>query len=209
MQPYQAASKRIIEQGSERENLAESAIGTAASIAGGSAIYGRIAPFLSKYIPTDLAVKGITKINPTLGKFVGGAIANGTNFEDVANFVKDKFGNKEEGKGTSPLDELEQISPRITGWIKKALEVGKGPDQLLQVLANLPPDLQQEARKVEGQVGMPLADYIAGLFGSQPEQSKAALQPSQPQQGGQPQQQAQEPSSQQMMTDAYKKLMSM
>jgi hypothetical protein len=90
MQPYQEASQAIRKQGEMPLNVGKEAAFTAASIYGGGAVLKRVLPFLSKYIPQDLAIRGLNKIDPRFGKFIDTALNAGKTFEEAKDFIKKK-----------------------------------------------------------------------------------------------------------------------
>lgn len=99
LQPYQRASQEIQRQSSTGLNavgqVASTAIG-GAGLAGGGAILSKIIPFLSKHIPTALAIKGIQRVAPKIGKFLQASMNQGHPIEEVFTFLKDKAGIKDQ-----------------------------------------------------------------------------------------------------------------
>src|ERR1700733_15097114 len=67
--------------------LASTAIG-GATFTAGTALASKIAPFLSEYITPDLALKGISKINPKFGDILKRGIKNGLSLESGLDFLK-------------------------------------------------------------------------------------------------------------------------
>lgn len=126
MQPYQKASAEIVRQTAAPFK----ALGTAATAIGGSAILNKIAPFLSEYLPQDLAIKGLSKIDPRLGKFANKALSSGYEFSDVKNFLGEKI---KEGQPKEPPKEerniIEQYSPELHQFIDQEVKNGR---ELLQ-----------------------------------------------------------------------------
>ena len=59
----------------------------------------QILPLLSSYLPVDYAVKGLSKINPSMGKFITNASAAGYATDTILDFLRDKFDT--EGSKTS------------------------------------------------------------------------------------------------------------
>jgi hypothetical protein len=83
MQPYQEASEEFSKQ-SSRPFQAAAAIAVPIAKAG---IGKRVASFLSKYIPQDLSIKGLSKIDPRLGKFAELSMEAGHSFDEVKDFI--------------------------------------------------------------------------------------------------------------------------
>ncbi len=72
------------------------AVGTAYATAGLSApIVSRLIPLLSEHIPLGLAIKGISKVSPSMGKFLKEGQKMGLNLKDGLDFIKDKIQPKE------------------------------------------------------------------------------------------------------------------
>lgn len=65
----------------------------------------RIAPLLNKVVPTALAVKGIQKVNPRLGKFLTSAVASGFGMDEAIDFLRNRFGNQQGEKFKAQLQE--------------------------------------------------------------------------------------------------------
>jgi hypothetical protein len=132
MQPYQEASEEISRQANAPLNIAKNVGGLASAGAtayfGGAAI-NRVLPFLSKYIPEELAIKGLNKIDPRFGKFINKAMAAGQTFDEV----KDLIGSKiEEGAEQSmPAKEsrniIEMYSPELHQFIQEQIQSGRSP----------------------------------------------------------------------------------
>ena len=86
MQPYQRATEEIRSQGEKPVT----AVQNAASLAASTGIGARILPFLSKYVPDDIAVKGLSKIDPRLGGFINKAMEAGQSVSAIKDVIKGK-----------------------------------------------------------------------------------------------------------------------
>lgn len=98
-QPYQQAGEEIKRQNRVAGDLVKGAATVAlggAKYVVATAIGGKILSFLNKYIPTDMAIKGISKVSKETGKFIKSSIAQGHPAEEVLDFVKEKISPKEE-----------------------------------------------------------------------------------------------------------------
>jgi len=51
----------------------------------------KIFPFLSGYVPDDLALKGISKINPSLGKFLTNGLTKGLSLATGLEYLRNRF----------------------------------------------------------------------------------------------------------------------
>src|ERR1700722_19679494 len=83
MQPYQEATQEIKRQSQLPLKILKQGAFIGATALGGAPILARIAPLLSKFIPEDMAIKGLSKIDPRFGKFINSAMKLGHSFEDV------------------------------------------------------------------------------------------------------------------------------
>ncbi len=133
MQPYQEASEEIKRQGGLPFKLAKN-VGSVASTAAtaylGGAAASRVLPFLNKYIPEDLAIKGLNKIDPRFGKFINKALSSGQSFDNVKNFISEKIEDtqKKEVEKTRAKDQrniIEQYSPELHDFLKNQISAGR------------------------------------------------------------------------------------
>ncbi len=112
MQPYQKANEKIREQGEAPLKLLKGAgkiaqfgIGGAGAVA-----LGRVLPFLSKYIPQSLAIKGLSKVNPGYGTFINKALDAGKSFDEIKEFIRNKFiGNEQENQEPEEEDDRDAM----------------------------------------------------------------------------------------------------
>lgn len=138
MQPYQKASEEIRRQGEFPAN----AIKTAGSLAvraiptiGGGLALGKVLPFLSKYIPEDLAIKGLSKIDPRFGKFIKMAMSNGKSFDEAKEFIREKAeGSQEQSKENRNI--IEQYSPELHQFILGEIQNGRKPIEAAALAQN-------------------------------------------------------------------------
>src|ERR1700679_1957932 len=90
MNPYENTAREIKRQSEGPQRFAKKALTVGATAAGAlsfAPLLARAAPFLSQYIPEDLALKGLSKVSPKLGKFVGDAMNSGYDFKEVKDFL--------------------------------------------------------------------------------------------------------------------------
>lgn len=128
MQPYQRASEEIQRQGELPSKAIKTGTSLAASAYGGGIALNKVVPFLSKYIPPDLAIKGLNKIDPRFGTFINTALKNGKSFDEIKDFIQLKT---EEGKESQPPKQerniIEQYSPELNEFIKTSVSKGMNP----------------------------------------------------------------------------------
>lgn len=188
MQPYQAATEEMKWQSEAPSRLAKKAIGTAGTLAGASTI-GRVMPFLSEYIPADLAIKGLSKIDPRFGTFINTALQNGKTFDEVKDFIGEKVQSEEISQ--EPAKEgrniLQQYSPLLFKEIEQYIKKGKTPFHAAQMARNMNSSEESAIKKMETDHKAKFFDIVDAVFGN-----GQATQPMQPQQ------QMQQPQAQQM-----------
>ena len=147
MQPYQKAGKEIQRQGEFPKEILKT-VGSLAATAGTTALGGlaasRVLPFLSQYIPQDLAIKGLSKIDPRFGKFINKALSKGTDFEEIKNFIK---GKAEEGEEKQPAKQngniIQQESPELHSFVEQEIKNAGNPGETPPCR---PADLQDETQ---------------------------------------------------------------
>jgi hypothetical protein len=142
MQPYQRASQQINRQQEAPGDFIKSAGITAAGFIGGGTILNRILPFLSRHIPTDIAVKGLTKIDKRFGKFFDNAAKIGSTVDRALKFIKDKFAPDEEtpppqtGSEALRQESLQKFNqqkkPRMVDELSQQFEQNYGQQQQAQ-----------------------------------------------------------------------------
>lgn len=106
---------------------ASTALGLAAGTTGlgviGGGIASKIMPFLNQYIPTDLAMKGISKISPKLGDLLKKGQSMGLDLQEGLNFIKDKIsGGEETAKENRNI--IEQYDPELHIYLTENLKKG-------------------------------------------------------------------------------------
>jgi hypothetical protein len=183
MQPYQEASGEIQRQQRIPGNIARgavSAVGTGAA----ASLFGRVMPFLSSYIPQDLAIKGLNKVNPTIGNFVQTALGQGYAYDEVKEFLKDKFENKEPAKQSKNI--IEQLSPELHQFIDQEVRNGRKPIEA-GALAQNDKRFKDIINKLTKEHKTPWSNILESVYGGEgmapiQSQSQAALQPEQMQQ---------------------------
>lgn len=103
------------------------AIGTGVSLVTASAgghFASKVMPFLSKYIPAGLALKGINKVNPKLGAFLSKGQEMGLDLQEGLDFVKEKFESKKQPAKES-RNIIEQYSPELHQFIDQEVKSGR------------------------------------------------------------------------------------
>ncbi len=217
MNPYDKTAAEIKRQSEGPKRFAK----TSAKIGGEAALLyatasfaptlARAAPFLSEYIPEDLAIKGLTKIHPKLGAFVKKAMDTGHDFSEAKDFIGKQIQesqNQEEisTETTKNAKEhrniIEQYSPELFQFLDQEVKKGKS----LWTAGNEAvknSKFSSIIKKMMKDHKVPWTAILETAFGNfrsgQPSQQQEAPQQGMNQQQGQPQQR-QDPLRQALIT---------
>ncbi len=129
MRPDEMANQAAIERDQRfRKNVkggALTALGAGASVAL-SPLAARVAPFLSEYVPVDLAMKGLSKVSPQVANFLKKGQEAGLDIKEGMDFIKSKLNPKQEpAKDNRNL--IEQYSPELHQFIMEQIQSGQSP----------------------------------------------------------------------------------
>lgn len=182
MQPYQEASQEINRQA----QTPIKALKTAGAIIGGTTIAGRVLPFLSQHIPGELMRKGLSKIEPRLGKFIEGSLSNGYSLNEIRNFMSEKFTPKqEEETQENPVvkqaKDFETNYPDIVKALMTHINNGQSPQDAASILKSTK-TFGKKIKKIEKDTGKNFVDFILEMMGGN--QSSQMQQPQQQAQKG-------------------------
>ncbi len=216
LRPDEQVTESEIEKSKTRDSRTKSVLSTAANaatgIVGGSMAL-KVLPFLSEYIPLEIAKKGIDKIAPKIGKFLDHGISQGLSLQSGLDYLKSEF-IPEEGKEKrkeKKANEIGQVSQDLQDFIEQQVQAGKSPDHAAAT-AMIKPEFMEVTQQIEKQTGKPFPTSIRELYEGKAVnqgQSKAALQGQPDQMQGQPQQMEQQSQQRQMspkLQAAYQKL---
>ena len=138
MRPDEQAAYSEIERAQSRDSNIKRGVKTAASIAIGAAgLSSRILPFLSEYIPTELAMKGINKVSPQLGNFLQKGQKMGLNLKDGLDFIKDNMQEKKEPAKQSK-NIIKQYSDKLHEALESKIKKGLTPAQAISLVDIFP-----------------------------------------------------------------------
>ncbi len=201
LRPDEMASLSEIERAKKRNSMMKNA-GNLALAAGGAAVGGasgilpkigskigqKILPFLSEFIPEDLAIKGINKIAPQVGSLLKKGQKMGLDIEGGLDYLKKQITNKEES-AKEERNIIEQYSPELHQFIDQRI---KGGEQPLQAAAAATTQKQfgDVIKKMMKDHKTPWANIIESVYGNG---QTAQSQQQQPQEMQQEMQQAQQP----------------
>ncbi len=169
LRPDEAAANAQIEKAGTRDRYVKGALKTGAAI-GMGALSSRIAPFLSSYVPMDLAIKGISKISPELGKFLSRGLSMGLDAQEGLNFIKENMGPKEEKKQESAAKEnrniIEQYSPELHQFIDQEIKSGR-PAMHAGALAQNDRRFSNVIKKMVKDHKTPWSNILQSVYGQQ------------------------------------------
>jgi hypothetical protein len=183
MQPYQQAGDEIQRQRQQPgKNLRNAGLLLAGTAIGGSGV-SRIVPFLSRLIPKDLAIKGLEKVSPRLGKFIGGAIQGGASEDEVLDFVREKMEPKQEENAENGSNILGQYSPDLQAYIEEQIQSGKSPDHAAAYAMNVP-ELSEIVKEIEKKKNKRFTAIVRELYEGKAVGGQSDMQNPQQEQGG-------------------------
>ena len=133
LRPDEQAMRSQIAQNEEfNHNVSKgvkSAAGLGLAAASGPAA-SRILPLLSSYVPTDLAMKGLSKVSPKLHDFLKRGMSYGLNVEDGIQYLREKFEQPEkEEPAKQNKNIIEKYSPELHQFITDQMQAGHSPLQ--------------------------------------------------------------------------------
>lgn len=200
LRPDEKAAQHDIEKSKRHDERIRSGIKTAASVVSGAASIGigaKILPFINKYIPTDMAIKGISKVSPEMGNLLKKGMSQGLNVEDGLEFIKGQIEKKQEPAKQSK-NIIEQSSPELHQFIDQEVRKGRKPIEA-GALALSKEQFSKVIKNIEKSHKTPWASILESVYGGEgmapiQGQSQSALQPEQmQQQQGQQQGQQKQP----------------
>jgi len=195
LRPDELATNSEIERAKRRTGEIRSSLETASSIGAtglgltaAKNLGSKIVPFLNEFITPDLALKGIKKVAPQVGKFLDQGLKQGLNLKDGLNFLKENFSKQTENKAPDQRNILEQYSPELFSFVKDL--VGKGQNPIVAALqATENKQFKNIIKKIESDHKTPFSSIIQSIFGGGqevqqklPKQDQQVNQPQQPQQ---------------------------
>lgn len=127
-----SAADQQIKKSQNRNSLLKGGVNTI--IAGASALgaSSKILPFLSSYLTPDMAMKGINKIAPEVGKFLQNGMKSGLSLKSGLEYLRQNAVPKEakevEENAQESRNIIEQYSPELNQFIQE--QIGKGLDPI-------------------------------------------------------------------------------
>ena len=194
LRPDELQSQQSIEESRRNRERLKSGVKTVAGLglsAAGAGLGSRILPFLNEMIPSDLAIKGISKISPKVGDFLRRGMDKGLDLKEGFNFLKENL--TKEQKAKEPHDIISGYSPELSRFLKEHIQSGRSPKEAAAIAKSGTPH-SKAVKQIEKETGENFVDFVERLFGGQPQQQQpaqqqqASQQPQQNQQTGQGQQ---------------------
>jgi|SRR5579863_5119183 len=181
MNPYAKTAEEMKRQSEGPKRFAQTAtkIGIGAAATAFSPLLSRAAPFLSQYIPEDLAIKGLSKISPSFGKFIQSARDKGYDFQEVKDFIGEQINQSQSAKESRNI--IEQYSPELHQFILGEIQKGRKPIEAA-ALAQNDKRFGDVIKKLVKDHKAPWSQILQGIYGN-----GDMAQPSQPAQNPQSQ----------------------
>lgn len=170
MRPDEEAAQTHIEQDEKFRSGIKRGVGTAFGLgaAGAStAIGSKIMPFLSQYVPADLAMKGINKVAPSIGNFLKRGQSMGLDIEEGLQFVRDSFSPKENAKDNKNI--IQMYSPELHEFIVGEIQQGRSPLEAgaLASLDRKGKDFKKIIKQIEKDHKAPFSAILETAYGGQ------------------------------------------
>jgi hypothetical protein len=211
LRPDELASNSEIERSQERDRKlkkgVKTAVGVGTAALGASAIGGlssKIIPFLSEYIPENLAMKGINKVAPKVGDFLKRGMENGLDIKSGLNYLKENlgFGSK---AATAPQEQniIAQYDDKLHSFIEEQINQGRAPLEA-GAIARSSGKFNKAITQMEKDHKSNFSSIIESVYGQQEQQQPMQQAQQMSQQQMQPQQQGQGPGAQALMALADK-----
>ncbi len=170
MNPYEKTAEEMKRQSEGPKRLAKNAVNagaTAASIAGAATfapLLARAAPFLSEYIPENLAIKGLSKVSPKLGKFVEDSLNSGYDFKEVKDFIGEQVKESQQ-PAKQAKNIIEQESPELHQFLDQEIRKGRKPIEAA-ALAQNDKRFSELIGKLSKKHKTPWSSIIESVFGN-------------------------------------------
>jgi hypothetical protein len=128
LRPSERAADAEIERSQKLNKSVKTGIGIAGT-ALSAGVASKLTPFLSEYIPTDLAIKGISKISPKLGDFLQRGLSQGLDAKEGLGYIKDNFSKSDKKMAANQKGIIKQYSPELYQFISEQIQNGIPPIQ--------------------------------------------------------------------------------
>ena len=193
LRPDEQAAAARTERSNRTKSLLEMGA-TAATGFAGAKLASKALPWLNELIPTDLAVKGLSKIHPKLGQFLKAGMSSGLDPKEGIEFLKNGIEKAEESAKPTQQSKgiVEKYSPELHQFIVQKMQEGRSPLEAIG-MATLPGEKKftNVIKKMTQETKMPLSAIIESSYGPSQGQSQKQVAQSAQQMSPQPVQQTQ------------------
>lgn len=146
-------------------NGIKSAVGIAV-VAGSLGLSSKVLPFLSEYLPADLAIKGISRVSPKLGDFLKKGMSQGLDIKEGLDFIKEKITTSSKENVQDNKNIIEKYAPELHQFIDQ--EVRKGRSALQAgAIAQTDKKFKPIIDKLTKDYKTPWSNILESVYGSQ------------------------------------------
>ena len=196
-------------------SLGTTALGGATAFAGGK-LASRVLPLLNQYVPTEMALKGISKISPKMGSFLKRGMEAGLNVQEGLDFIKDKLSGslaagEEKKMAKDARNIIQKHDDKLHEYLQMEIGKGRSPHQAAAI-ARTNPAFEKSIKKIEKEHKANWSSIIDAIFGAEQQAQQGQMQQQQQQQPQQMQGQQQAPQQgggDQAIMAALQKILSM
>lgn len=185
LRPDERANEALIERSQAKNKAGKTVLKTAVGLGAsaltagfGAGIAGRILPFLSEHIPTDLAIKGISKVSPKLGGMLQKGMQSGLDLKEGLDYLKEKLSPQQQQNPSQNRNIIEQYSPELHQFLTEQINQGRSPLEA-GALAEVSKKFQKEIKKLVTDHKTPFSALLETVYGGTQQEK-----PQQNQQGG-------------------------
>ena len=157
MQPFEKASEESRRRNESPFTYAKQAI---TAVGGGFAL-NKALPLLNKFIPENLATKGLKKIDPRFGGFIKKAMSSGFDFDEIREFITEKVDKK------NPKEDrniIQQYSPELFQFIDQEVKKGRSAIEAGAIAQN-DKRFSQVINKLSKDHKTPWSNILESVFG--------------------------------------------
>jgi len=177
LRPDEIANQSDISRDENFRSNVKSGLKTGAAIGIGAAggLGSRILPFLSSYVPMDLAMKGINKVAPQVGAFLKKGQSMGLDLKSGLDYLKTQIKEPEEERNI-----IQKESPELHQFLDQHIKSGRNPIEA-GALAQIDEKFKSVIKKLEKSHNTRWSSIIESIFGggqtAQPQQAQQQRQP--------------------------------
>lgn len=167
MRPDEEANRAEIERDKQTRSNISKGVGTAVGLASGAAS-ARILPFLSTFIPTDLAMKGLSKVAPKVADFLKRGQSMGLKVDEGIQYIRDSLNPREEKQNERTKDNrniIEQYSPELHQFITQEVAGGRNPIEAAAIAQN-DKRFSEVIKKLSKDHKTPWSSIIDSIYGT-------------------------------------------